>query len=401
MRKINIIEPSFKPLPKRKRVAAYARVSKETDRLLNSASAQISNYSKVIQSNTEWEFAGVYSDIGISGLNTKAREGFNELIEDCKKGKIDIILTKSISRFARNSVDLLETTRLLKELGVEVRFERENINSLSGDGELMLSILGSFAQEESMSISNNIKWAIRKRYENGTIGIRNKRVFGYKLVDDTYEIETNEAKYVKKIFEMYQQGIPILTISKYLSENNVKTIRGCEFSVKQLQYILMNEIYVGDLLLQKFYIDNPLNKSRVENTGQLPQYYMEDCHEPIIDRELFEEVQKIINEKTRKNTTRSVFSGKIKCGICGENYNRREYPTTVNWYCRSKNIKNRCNDSIILREEKLKEISMVILDLKEFNSTTFKNEIINITVHKNKDLEFKLKNGRTKVWQEQ
>ncbi len=401
MKKINLIEPTVLQLPKRLRVCAYARVSKETDRLLHSASNQISNYSKLIQSNRGWEYVGVYSDIGISGLDTKARDGFNQLIEDCENGKIDIILTKSISRFARNTVDLLETVRYLKTLNVEVRFERENINSLSSDGELMLSILGSFAQEESISTSNNVKWAIRKKYEQGTIGIRNKRVFGYRLVNDVrthtravcetndqrYEIEPTEAEYVKNIFEMYLENVPILQICEYLKDNEIKTIRGYYFSNNQVNYILKNEIYIGDILLQKGYIDNPLKKTRAQNNGELPKYYMEDCHEPIISREIFNKVQEKLKKEYVEPKPRSPFSGKLKCGVCGRNYSRREYPKVVKWHCQSKNKKNGCDDSQILSEALLEKVCCEILEIEKFDSSVFKREIDYIEVLENNTLK--------------
>ncbi len=400
MRKVKVIESNVIPVDKRARVCAYARVSKETDRLLHSVEAQISNYSKLIKSNPAWEYVGIYSDIGISGLDTKTRDGFNQLIEDCEKDRIDIILTKSISRFARNTVDLLEVVRYLKTLDVEVRFERENINSLSSDGELMLSILGSFAQEESISTSNNIKWAIRKKYEKGTIKIKNKKVFGYRLIEDIYEIEFNEAKYVRKIFEMYLNNVNILQICKYLKENGVKTIRGHDFSNNQIKYILKNEIYIGDMLLQKFYIDNPLKKTRSINEGELPKYYMEGCHEPIIDRVTFQKVQeKLKNEYEHiVSKPKSHFSGKIKCMICGRSYSRREYTSIIKWHCQSKNKKNGCNESKILSETELEKICCEILAIERFNISTFKREIDCIQVSKDGDLEFNFIGGKVKVW---
>ena len=181
MRKITRIEPTVPSIKHRKKVAAYARVSMQSERMLHSLSAQISYYSSLIQKNPDWEYVGVYADDFISGTNKVRREEFQRMLADCEKGKIDIILTKSISRFARNTVDLLETVRHLKSLGIEVRFEKENINSMSGDGELMLSILASFAQEESRSISDNVKWGIRKRMQNGMITASGHfTVYGYR-----------------------------------------------------------------------------------------------------------------------------------------------------------------------------------------------------------------------------
>ena len=192
MAKIRKIEPVMPTLPTRKKVAAYARVSMETERLHHSLSAQVSYYSDLIQRNPEWEYAGVYADDGITGTKANSREEFQRMLEDCEAGKIDIILTKSISRFARNTVDLLETVRHLKELGVSVRFEKENIDSLSGDGEVMLTLLASFAQEEITSLSNNVKWGIRKRFEKGIPNFRNK-ILGYEWEDDHLVVVPEEA----------------------------------------------------------------------------------------------------------------------------------------------------------------------------------------------------------------
>ena len=201
---ISKIEPKIPQMPTRKRVAAYARVSMETERLQHSISAQISYYSNLIQSNPAWEYVGVYADSGISGTSIKGRPEFNHMIEDCEKGLIDIVLTKSISRFARNTVDLLKTVRHLKELGIEVRFEKENINSLSGDGEVMLTLLASFAEEESRSISENAKWGIKKRFEQGEP--RRGRIYGYRVKNGQYVIKEDEAAVVQRIFQMFLDG---------------------------------------------------------------------------------------------------------------------------------------------------------------------------------------------------
>ena len=199
MPKISRIEPTVPAIKQLKKVAAYARVSMQSERMMHSISAQVSYYSKLIQKNPDWKYAGVYADDFISGTNTVKRDEFNRMLADCEEGKIDIILTKSISRFARNTVDLLETVRDLKAKGIEVRFEKENINSKSGDGELMLSILASFAQEESRSISENIRWATKKRFEQG-IPNGKFRIFGYRWDRDQLVIEPNEAAVVKRIF---------------------------------------------------------------------------------------------------------------------------------------------------------------------------------------------------------
>lgn len=292
MRKISIIEQAAPDILKTKRTAAYARVSRETERLSHSISAQISYYDNLIRNHPGWEYAGVYADWGISGTDVKKREGFQRMIADCEAGKIDIVLTKSISRFARNTVDLLETVRHLKALNVEVRFEKEHINSLSGDGELMLSILASFAQEESRSVSENIKWGIRKRYQSGEIGVKNKQVFGYRYDGERYVIVPKEAEIVEIIFEKYIAGMTLRNMVRLLDEMGAETRQGCRFSYSSIQYILHNEIYCGDRLLQKCFVEDPIRHNKVSNRGQLPQYYIRDCHQPVIDRETFARARK-------------------------------------------------------------------------------------------------------------
>ena len=222
MRKINIIEPKVPQMPSRKMVAAYARVSMESERLQHSLSAQVSYYSSLIQQNPAWEYAGVYADDGITGTKTNDRTEFNRMIADCEAGKIDIILTKSISRFARNTVDLLNAVRHLKDLGISVQFEKEHIDSLSEDGELMLTLLASFAQEEVRSLSDNVKWGTRKRFEKG---IPNGRfqIYGYRWDGDHLVVEPEEAKIVKLIYDNFLNGLSAESTEKQLEEMGVKS----------------------------------------------------------------------------------------------------------------------------------------------------------------------------------
>lgn len=235
MRKVSKIKPSLPVMPSRKRVAAYARVSEEKGRTMHSLSAQVSHYSNCIQQNREWEYAGVYADEGLSGT-TDNREAFRRLLADCESGKIDIVLTKSISRFARNTVDLLETVRHLRDLGIEVRFEKENINSLSGDGELMLSILASFAQEESRSTSENIKWAIRKKFQEGRPNSFN--VYGYRWNGNQFIVVPEEAEVVRLIFGNFLSGLSAEETEKQLEEMGVKSYTGGRFSNTSIRAIL-------------------------------------------------------------------------------------------------------------------------------------------------------------------
>ena len=229
MRKINIIEPKVPQMPSRKMVAAYARVSMESERLQHSLSAQVSYYSSLIQQNPAWEYAGVYADDGITGTKTNDRTEFNRMIADCEAGKIDIILTKSISRFARNTVDLLNAVRHLKDLGISVQFEKEHIDSLSEDGELMLTLLASFAQEEVRSLSDNVKWGTRKRFEKG---IPNGRfqIYGYRWDGDHLVVEPEEAKIVKLIYDNFLNGLSAESTEKQLEEMGVKSYKGQHFT---------------------------------------------------------------------------------------------------------------------------------------------------------------------------
>ena len=293
MRKISKIEPKLPVIQARKKVAAYARVSRDTERLMHSVSAQVSYYSALIQKNPEWEYAGVYADMGISGTDTSKRGEFLRMLVDCEEGKIDIILTKSISRFARNTVDLLETVRHLKDLGIEVRFEKEHIHSLSEDGELMLTLLASFAQEESRSISENVKWGVRKRFQTGEIGTANKHILGYRYDDELrkYVIIPEEAESVRWMFQMYIDGVSLREIAGSMNRAGIRTTLGNDFQEASVRQLIFNEVYAGDIRRQKCYMADPITKTKVKNCGELPQYYMADCHEAIIDRETYVKVQ--------------------------------------------------------------------------------------------------------------
>lgn len=323
MRKIRKLEPEVLVLKPKKRVAAYARISMDTEKLQHSLSAQVSYYNEKIQKNPNWLFAGVYADNGISGTGTAKRDEFQHLIADCNAGKIDIVLTKSISRFARNTVDLLKTVRHLKEIGVEVWFERENIHSMDGDGELMLSILASFAQEESRSISDNCKWGIRKRFENG-IPNGHFRVYGYRWDGDDLVPDPEEAPIVKRIYQNFLDGKSRLETEREFAAEGITTRAGFPWVNSNIKLVLSNVTYTGDLLLQKEFISDPIDKKRKKNHGELPQYLVRDHHEPIIDRETFDYVQsemkrrKELGPLANKSLKTSCFTGKLKCPHCGK-----------------------------------------------------------------------------------
>ncbi|HRR78468.1 MAG TPA: recombinase family protein, partial [Ruminococcus sp.] len=306
-----------KPLTSKLRVAAYVRVSMQSEDLLRSYARQVDYYTKLITNNPEWELAGIFADRGITGTNAEKRDGFLEMLSECEKGNINIILTKSISRFSRNTLDLLNTVRHLKELGVEVRFEKENINSLSGDGELMLTILASFAQEESRSISENVKWGIRKRNEKGMNASGMRRFFGYEPVDGEYRVVEEEAVIVRRIFAMFNAGMEVTEICRTLNAEGLKTHKGREFLGVNVAYLLQNEMYIGDRLTNKFYVENNLTHRLVRNHGEVEQFYIEGDHMPIIEREDFERAQQRFAAKQREKIVKLPYHGIIVCGYCG------------------------------------------------------------------------------------
>ncbi len=405
MRSIRRVEATAPLLPKRKRVAAYARVSMDSDRLLHSLAAQVSYYSKIIQKNPEWEYAGVYADSAVSGTGIEKRDEFRHMIAECDAGNIDIILTKSISRFARNTVDLLETVRHLKSIGVEVRFEKEHINSMSGDGELMLSILASFAQEESRSISDNVKWAVRKGFEKGKQN-GNRRIFGYKWDGEKYVIVPEEAEIVRLMFKNYVSGVPLEDTVKQLKAMGVKTLRGYDFTGTQITYILQNERYCGDRLLQKRFVEDHITHKEKINEGELPMYYIQDCHEAIVDRITFRWVQEEIKRRRREGYTAQpgmktyCFTGRIVCGKCGRTYTRainhyKVMPPYVYWICKSKKTKGQTCDGKNIPDEALKKCIAKVLGTEEFDKMLFLGTVEKIVATEPRDVILYFYDGRT------
>ena len=309
---------------KLQRVAAYARVSSGKEAMLHSLSEQISYYSDHIQSHPGWEYAGVYADADYTGTKD-SRPEFQHLLADCRAGKIDRVLTKSLSRFARNTVTLLEIVREMKALGVAIVFEKENIDTSSGDGELMLSILASFAQAESLSVSENCKWRIRKDFAEGkTMNLA--LLYGYRSVGGKIEIVPEEAEVVRRAFAAYLSGIGTPTIAAMLRREHAPTRMGGDWYDKGVMEMLKNEKYTGDALLQKTSKLDHLSKKVVQNRGELPQYYVEGSHPAIIDRETFERVQALIARNYLKTApskplnTRYPFTGKILCEHCGKHF---------------------------------------------------------------------------------
>lgn len=330
----------------RKRVAAYARVSTDSEEQLSSYEAQVEFYTRYIKGNPGWEFVDVYTDEGISGTNIRKREGFNRMVSDALNGKIDLILTKSISRFARNTVDTLTTVRTLKEHKVEVYFEKENIYTLDAKGEVMLTIMGSLAQEESRSISENVTWGKRRSMEEGKFSLAYKHFLGYEKGEDGLpRIVEHEAEIIREIYQLFLGGSTVRSIADHLTAKGIPTPAGKKkWSVSTIMSILQNEKYKGDALLQKTYTADFLTKKVKKNCGEVPQYYIENSHPAIIDAETFDLVQKEIE---RRNPHRyqlhrsSPLNAKIICGECGGFYGRKvwhsnsKYRKSV-WQCNHK-----------------------------------------------------------------
>lgn len=343
MRKITKIENTALQPVKRKRVAAYARVSSGKDAMLHSISAQISYYNHYIGSRGDWELVGIYADTAMTGTKDNRPE-FRRLLTDCRDGKIDMVITKSITRMARNTVTLLTTARELKDLEIDIYFEKENIHTMSTDGELMLTLLASFAQEESRSVSENLKWRIRKKFEKGIPTHIN--MYGYRFEDNTLKIVAEEAEIVKMIFFDFLSGMGVTSIAKKLNRLNIPTKRGAPWSKTSVEVILKQDKYTGNLLLQKTYKSDFLNKRKMINHGELPMYYVENSHEPIVDKETFTKVQQELERRAKKYVISKpseqpyLFTGLIRCGLCGGRFTRKltasgkKYKKKATWICR-------------------------------------------------------------------
>lgn len=369
----NLITEEINTNRKLKKVCAYARVSTDSEEQLTSYSSQIKHYSKMIKSNSEWEFVGVYADEGISGTQVKHRAEFQRMINDALNGKIDIIITKSISRFARNVVDTLNIVRKLRENNVDVYFEKENIHTIELDSEMFLGLCSMFAQAESESISQNVKMGLKSKMNRGEF-VGCPECYGYNWNKQTKELEINEeqAKVVRMIFNWYADGIGTRVIANKLKELGYKTNKGNDFRYNQVGNIIKNEKYVGDYLGQKTYIVSPLTHKRNKNFGEKEKYYVKDHHIPIISRELWNKCQEILNKRrndmpekeqhSKHYCYRYTFSSKIECGICGSTYvhrisGKQKEKQYFYWSCYDKvTLKEKCPDSFTIREDVLKEM---------------------------------------------
>ena len=350
----------------KRRVGAYARVSTDSDEQFTSYEAQVDYYTRYIQSREDWEFVKVYTDEGITGTNTKRRDGFNQMVQDALDGKIDLIVTKSVSRFARNTVDSLVTVRKLKEHGVEVYFEKENIFTFDGKGELLITIMSSLAQEESRSISENVTWGHRKRFADGKVTIAYKHFLGYEKGEDGKpKVNEEEAKVVRLIYKLFLEGKTSTGICKPLEHLGIRSPGGrSKWSESTVTSILQNEKYKGDALLQKTFTVDFLTKKTKVNEGEVPQYYVENNHEAIITPIEFDMVQAEIARRKqlgRNYSGSGIFASKLICGDCGGFYGQKvwhsndPYRKTI-WRCNSKFRKGQKCKTPSLTEGQIKSL---------------------------------------------
>ena len=360
----------------KRRTAAYARVSTDSEEQLTSYEAQVDYYTKYIKERADWEFVRVYTDEGISATNTKKRDGFKQMIADALDGKIDLIITKSVSRFARNTVDSLVTVRQLKEKGVEVYFEKENIYTLDSKGELLITIMSSLAQEESRSISENVTWGQRKRMAEGKVSLPYGQFLGYEKGEDGLpKIVESEAEIVRMIFRLFIEGKTPSAIAKHLASQGIPSPAGKKtWQVATVKSILTNEKYKGDALLQKGFTVDFLTKKRKVNEGEVPQYYVQNSHPAIIEPEEFDAVQAEIERRKslgRPSRCNSPFSTKIICGDCGGFYGSKVWGSNtkyrrVIWRCNEKyKGDKKCKTSHVTEDDVKQRFFLAFNSLKD------------------------------------
>lgn len=366
----NNIKKAEKP---KLRVAAYCRVSTDSDEQATSYEAQIEHYTEYISKNPDWVLAGIFADDGISGTNTKNRDEFNRMIDECHAGNIDMIITKSISRFARNTLDCLKFIRELKEINIPVFFEKESINTMDAKGEVLLTIMASLAQQESQSLSQNVKLGLQYRYQQGQVQVNHNRFLGYtKDAEGHLIIDPEQAEIVKRIYREYLEGLSMDKIAAGLEADGILTGAGkAKWHTSTVSKILRNEKYIGDALLQKTYTTDFLTKKRIKNNGTVPQYYVEGDHEAIIPKDIFLLVQEELarrravhlsnNGKRRAYSCKHCFAQMVFCGDCGEFFRRVHWNNrgckSIVWRCvsRLENTGHVCRARTV-NEEYLQEV---------------------------------------------
>ena len=399
-----INESTIQPVKRLMKVAAYCRVSTEADEQANSHEAQIAHYTEEIAKHPDWINAGIFADKGITGTMAKKRPEFLKMIRKCRQGKIDLVLVKSMSRFSRNTVDCLEYIRELKALGIGVIFEKENINTLTETSEAMITIMGYFAQAESESISKNVTWGVRQAFSEGKVTFTCD-IYGYERVFnpetkkyDTLKIVEEQAKVIRTIFERYYAGESLTTICAYLNANQIPSPskKNTNWYPSTLQTILRNEKYKGDVLTQKTYCADLLTHKRVKNNGEVVQHYLQDHHEAIVDRDLFDKVQaeyakrnakKVVTSGSESAPKKSRYNSKyaltdiLVCGYCGSPYRRciwtHHGKRKVVWRCTTRMDygKNKCEDSFSIEEEGLHQAILAAISDLSSRKEELKDEL--------------------------
>ncbi len=377
------------------RVAAYCRVSTDSDEQATSYEAQIEHYTEYISKNPDWVLAGIFADEGITGTNTKKRTEFNRMIDECMAGNIDMIITKSISRFARNTLDCLKYIRQLKEKNIPVFFEKESINTMDSKGEVLLTIMASLAQQESQSLSQNIKLGLQYRYQQGHVQVNHNRFLGYtKDADGHLIIDPDQAEIVRRIYREYLEGFSMDKIAAGLERDGILTGAGkAKWHTSTINKILRNEKYMGDALLQKTYTTDFLTKKRIKNNGTVPQYYVESDHEAIIPKDIFLLVQEELvrrrvvrtskNGKRRSYSCKHCFAQMVFCGDCGEFYRRVHWNNrgckSIVWRCcsRLENTGHACRSRTVneglLEQVSIDAINQVLCEKDDFLKTLQSN----------------------------
>ena len=404
---IHTKQPTIPTIRPRKRVAAYARVSIEKETMIESLAAQVGYYRTHIQRNPEWQYVGIYADEGITGTKS-ARPEFQRLIADCNAGLIDMVITKSLSRFSRNTLDTLNILRQLKERGVDVFFERENIHSISGDGELMLTILSSYAQEESRSASENVKWRLRKKYEQGEI-TGWCQLYGYTINHGIVEIDNLKSVIIRRIFSEYLAGESATVIAKRLRKEGMPCEQGGQWKQFTVSEILRNEKYTGCQLLQKTFTKDHLTKRAQKNKGELPLFFVENAHPAIIDKETYRRAMTLM--ESRKDTANrpqvkmqdQPFRQKIICEKCGRHFIRKNTNATPGYVCSTYSAEGKdfCPSKKI-PEDTLVKLSAEALGLPAFDGTVFEQQIDYIIAAYPRKLTFIYRDGHTAeyIWEE-
>ena len=366
---IKATKPQSSPTnsPAKLRVAAYARVSTSSDAQETSYESQCIYYTNYISTNPSWTFAGIYADEGISGTTTKNREEFNKMIEDCKAHKIDMIITKSISRWARNTIDSLQYIRLLKDLNITVLFEKENINTMDESGEFLITVMSSLAQQESGSISANVRMGIQYQMQQGKGRLNTTCFLGYAKEDDQLKIVPDEAVTIRRIYREYLEGFSPCMIANRLASDNILSPAGKpNWYQSTVVSILSNEKYCGDLLLQKYYVPDFLTHRVVKNEGQLPQYYIEDAHDPIIPKEVFYQVQGELQRRSVHNGkirfgSGSSLKGRLVCGKCGNILKRYKKGNEILWICKDRSLRLHA----AVHDGEIKQIDQMIVSIDQ------------------------------------